>query len=385
MLTPASVTALIPSWLTRSRVLISSIVLILLLEFFWPSAGLSVSLAHLAGLIGLAALCLCGLTFWSKARVEIGRRKLRYKAVRLNAGIVACIGLSFIVVQKLSLKLWNQTQQIGPVAAKTPIGRQLTLEPGKSVPILEVGPIIGRGWSGLMLTYRTAIPLNDLVALRKEVDEIWESFEAEVEHRGYSTAVISATGPEQAKGLFVTTHNSFNFVFAKKDGSWRTLESPHGARVKLDPDFIREFKGRLDSAYEHNNMNALLLYMAKDWTMTLINPGGAGSASQTLDRMKFVTVTHATLAAGTNFEQHTEIVNISIDEGRTVARVESRETDELTINGRRAGDVEHVMDVFELRGDLMLWTKSTVVIEKLTTGAPIMKSDAAPKKPGAIG
>lgn len=203
---PKSVTALIPSWLTSFRILVASIVLLFLLEFLWPNADLSVSVAHLGGLIGSVALILCGLTFWSKARVEIGRRKFRYKTVSINAGIVASIGLSIIIVQKLSLGMRNQVEQVRSVAAKTATGRPLTLEPGKSVAILEVGPFLGKGWSGLMLKYRTAIPLHDLVALRQEVDEIWERFGAEVEHRGYSTAIISANGPEHSKGLFVTSN-----------------------------------------------------------------------------------------------------------------------------------------------------------------------------------
>ncbi len=157
----------------------------------------------------------------------------------------------------------------------------------------------------------------------------------------------------------------------KKDGSWRTLESPERARAKLDSDFIKEFMGRLDSAYEHDNMNALLLYMANDWNMTVINPSGSGPAKQTLDRMKFVTVSHATLAAATSRKHHSEIVNISIDEGRTVARVESRETNDATINGRHVAVVERLTDIFELRDDVMLWTKSTDTIEKLTTTAPV--------------
>jgi hypothetical protein len=89
---PKSVTALIPSWLTCFRILVASIVLLFLLEFLWPNADLSISAAHLGVLIGSVALILCSLTFWSKARVEIGRRKFRYKTVRINAGIVAPSG-----------------------------------------------------------------------------------------------------------------------------------------------------------------------------------------------------------------------------------------------------------------------------------------------------
>lgn len=361
-LTP--ITALTPRWLTPFYILAAFVVLVLLIEFLMPNAGLSVSVAHLGGSIGSVALILCCLTFWSKARVQIGRLKLRYKTVRINAGIVALVGLSFIVVQKTSLKMQNQTEEVGPVAAKMPAGQPFTLGSGKSVEILAVGPIYGQGWSGLMLKYRTSIPLNDLVTLRKEVDEIWERFMADAEHGGYKAAIISANGPE--KGFIVTMNDSYNFTFEKNDGSWRTRESGERARAKLDPDFIKEFIDRLDWAFEHNNMNALVLYMANDWSLTLINPNGSAPAQQTLDRMKFVTVTHATLAAATSLQHRREIVNISIAEGRTVARVESRETTDATINARHVVDIERSTDMFELRDDVMLWTKSTSVIKKLT-------------------
>jgi hypothetical protein len=360
-----------PRWLTPVRILVAFIVLALLLEFLLPNADLSVSFAHLGGFIGSVALFVCSLTLWSKARVQIGRRKLRYKTMRINAGIVAAIGLSFIVIQQTSLKLRNHTEQVRPVAAKTSSSHPLTLGSGRSVQILLMGPVYGKDWSGLMLNYRTLIPLNDQVSLRKEVDEIWGRFVADVEHRGYNTAVISANGPAKSNGFFVTTNDSFNFVFWKRDGSWRTLESPERARAKLDPEFVKEFMGRLDSAYEQNNMNALLLYMANDWNMTVLNPKGGAPAQQTIDRMKFVTELHATLAAATSRYHHSEIVNLSIDEGRTVAHVQSRESNDVTIKGRHVAVVERLTDTFELRGDVMLWTKSTDTIDQLTSSAPV--------------
>jgi hypothetical protein len=133
MLKLRPVSTLMPRWLTPVRILGAFIVLALLLEFLIPNAGLSASVAHLGGFIGSVVLFVCSLTLWSKARVQIGRRKLRYKTVRINAGVVAAIGLSFIVVQQTSLKLRNHTEQVRPVAAKTSSSHPLTLGSGRSV------------------------------------------------------------------------------------------------------------------------------------------------------------------------------------------------------------------------------------------------------------
>jgi hypothetical protein len=126
--------------------------------------------------------------------------------------------------------------------SKAPAAEQLTLGSGKTVEILAVGPIQStRGWSGLMLKYRTLIPLNDLASLRKEVDEIWDRFVVDAEHGGYQTAIISANEPE--KGSIVTTSNSYNFVFEKKDGSWRTLESGDRPRTESRSGFHKRVHG----------------------------------------------------------------------------------------------------------------------------------------------
>jgi tetratricopeptide (TPR) repeat protein len=52
---------------------------------------------------GLLGASLWALTFWSKARVQIGRQKLRYKTVRRIAGAVALIGLPFLLVHRTSI------------------------------------------------------------------------------------------------------------------------------------------------------------------------------------------------------------------------------------------------------------------------------------------
>jgi hypothetical protein len=238
----------------------------------------------------------------------------------------------------------------------------ITLGSGKSVEILSVGPLQStQGWSSLMLKYRTSIPLDQLATLRQEADEIWERLVVDAERGHYPTAVISAGGPEQ--GGIIKTGKSYNFVFEKRDASWRTFESKERAQAKLDESFVKEFVDRLDRSLEENNMNAALLYLADDWTMTVTNPGDA-SQSQTMDRMKFAAISHATFAAARSRSHHRDIVSIAIGQGGAAAQVDSRETEAMTINDHQIAGVERSTDLFELRGDVMLWTRSTSVIEK---------------------
>ena len=244
-------------------------------------------------------------------------------------------------------------------------GQPLILGSGSSVEILSVGPLQStQGWSALVLKYQTGIPLIELKSLRDEVNEIWDRFVVDVEHGNFQSAIISANEP--AKGPIVTTNNSYNFIFQKTDGSWRTLESKERATAKLDPDFVREFVERVDRTLDNNEMRALLLYLANDWTITIIGPDGDTSGPRTMDRMRFVSETYAAFKAASHRQHHREITAISVGDGAVSAQVESRETEEITVNDRRISGVERSTDLFELRGNVMLWTKSTSVVERQT-------------------
>src|SRR5580658_3335176 len=231
-------------------------------------------------------------------------------------------------------------------------GQSLTLGSGASVEILNVGPLQStKGWSALVLKYQTSIPLTEMKSLRDEVNEIWDRFEVDVEHGNFQSAIISANEP--AKGPIVTTNNSYNFIFEKTDGSWRTLESKERAATKLDPDFIREFVERVDRTLDHNEMHALLLYLANDWTITIIGPDGDTSGPRIMDRMRFVSETYAAFKAASHRQHHREITAVSVGDEGVSARAESRETEEITVNDRRIAGVERTTDLFELRGNVM--------------------------------
>lgn len=235
----------------------------------------------------------------------------------------------------------------------------VTLGSGKAIQIIAVGPVqFSSGGSALTLKYRTAIPLNDMASLRKEADEIWDRFQVDVEHAGYQQAIISANEPEE--GILVSHNQGYNFVFEKKDGSWRLLEGDGKAPIKLDENFVREFCDRIDWAYEHNEMNAFLLYFANDYSGTFTD---GNAAPQTADRMKLAATTYQFLKATKNYQHQRKILHIQIGNNGTSAQVESQEIEQGTINGHDINEVEHSIDIIEVRGNSVVLTKTTTSME----------------------
>src|SRR6266849_5249102 len=93
------------SWLTRGRALAGAFGIALILVFIWPHSRLAVDLVIITAGPGFIGATLWGLTFWSRARVQIGRLKLRFKTVRQIAGAVALLGLPFLLMQRTSIYL----------------------------------------------------------------------------------------------------------------------------------------------------------------------------------------------------------------------------------------------------------------------------------------
>jgi hypothetical protein len=237
--------------------------------------------------------------------------------------------------------------------------RAVTLGSGKSVQIISVGPIqFSAGNSALMLKYRTTIPLSDMASLRKEANEIWDRFQIDVEHAGNQQAIVSANEPED--GGLISHSQGYNFIFEKKDGSWRLLEGDGKNPIKLNENFVKEFYDRMDWTYEHNEMNAFLLYLANNYSGTFTE----GTASpQTADRMKLAAMTYQTLKATQNYHYQRKILKIHIDNSGTSAQVESQETEQGTVNGHDMNEVEHSIDIIEVRGNSVVVTKTTTSTE----------------------
>ncbi len=92
-------------WLTLVDSLAAAFLLVLLIVAIWPGSRLIRDLVFVTAIPGSIGAIGWGLTFWSKARVRIGRLKLRYKSVRRYAGIVALACLPLLLLQQASLYL----------------------------------------------------------------------------------------------------------------------------------------------------------------------------------------------------------------------------------------------------------------------------------------
>ncbi len=234
------------------------------------------------------------------------------------------------------------------------------LNSGRSVDVMAIGPMIStHGWSALMLKYRTATPLTQMDNLRLEADELWEHFVVNVDAGRYDSAIVSANEPPQ--GIFIQQNDGYNFIFKKFDGSWRTLEVRE--RVRLDRACLVAFMARLDWDNDHNDLNALMLYMANDWHLKITDGNTPNAASAVSDRAQFVALSRAVLGQAKGYRHHRDILDVVIDKSGLTGRVVSRETTQMNLQGHDAGDAEHSVDSFQLLGGVMLWKKSESVIE----------------------
>jgi hypothetical protein len=99
-----------------------------------------------------------------------------------------------------------------PPSYKLPSGKQLKLIGISKTEIGNFGPT-------LEFNYETAIAVADKKVIRKEVDEIWETFQKDMEKANLKRALIRSTrvegdGPMKS-GTFL------KFVFQKQeDGKW---------------------------------------------------------------------------------------------------------------------------------------------------------------------
>jgi hypothetical protein len=106
--------------------------------------------------------------------------------------------------------------------------KEATLPSGKKIKILGVAQMhfTNGGPPGLMLNYQTTLKITETEALRKEVDEIWPIFKANVEQAGLTVGMVRANEVPQGNS-FITTNEAFTFVFRKQpDGSWKS-DPPH--------------------------------------------------------------------------------------------------------------------------------------------------------------
>ena len=98
------------------------------------------------------------------------------------------------------------------------------LPSGKEIKITGMGKMdFPNSDPALVMNYLTDISIDDKVALRKEVDEIWSVFQKDVENAKLKAGVIRATHVEGSG--FVKSGQGYGFVFVKRDdGKWHCLD-----------------------------------------------------------------------------------------------------------------------------------------------------------------
>lgn len=98
------------------------------------------------------------------------------------------------------------------------------LPSGKEIKITSTGKMnFASGDPALVLNYQTDLSIDDKTALRKEVDEIWDVFQKDVENAHLKAGVIRATHVEGTG--FIKSGNSYGFVFVKRDDAkWHCLD-----------------------------------------------------------------------------------------------------------------------------------------------------------------
>lgn len=111
---------------------------------------------------------------------------------------------------------------VGCHAAQPQTG-SLKLPSGKTVKVLGLVQMhFSQGPPALMLKYETELNASDVPTLRKEADEIWSVFQAEVEREQFQSAILSAN--QKPSGTFVKTTSGYNFVYQKRpDGQWHCM------------------------------------------------------------------------------------------------------------------------------------------------------------------
>ena len=98
------------------------------------------------------------------------------------------------------------------------------LPSGKEIKITSMGKMdFPNSEPALVMNYLTDISIDNKVALRKEVDEIWGVFQKDVENANLKAGVIRATHVEGSG--FVKSGQGYGCVFVKRDdGKWHCLD-----------------------------------------------------------------------------------------------------------------------------------------------------------------
>lgn len=245
---------------------------------------------------------------------------------------------------------WQQTASADP----------FKLNSGKIIDILAVNTVKTAQGSVLKLQFRSKTPLSDIVTLRIEANGLWEHFLVNAERGGHKKAVISAMGPRKAGA-----GKPVDFIFVKRSGDWRTLAKGLGPEKKLTETYIRALTDSNKRTEDHGNYNAVLLYLAKDWTITYTYPRHFGIEPITLDRDTFFDLRERIKGTVTNKNMKIKFLSIHVAKNGMSAQTEIQIKGQSTVRGRLVSLVGRYISNIELRQGAIVSTQALLAFEDI--------------------
>ncbi len=231
------------------------------------------------------------------------------------------------------------------------------MQSGKPLDIISIAPLqSSQGWSALVLTYRTAIPLTELEPLHREADEVWNHFVVDAERGKYRSALISAT--QAATSVDPKQARSYNFAYQKQGANWRGYDFKPGEASRLDEGKVRNTIARFDAALDRNEINAVMLYLGDNWSHVLNMANDGKPFSGTLNRVRFIELTARTLARVKDFQHTRRIARVTIAPDGQSAEIASEETESGTLDGRPVNQMEQTIDRVGIEGASIVLTKT---------------------------
>jgi len=97
------------------------------------------------------------------------------------------------------------------------------LSSGVTIKVLSVSKVeYSKGIMALLVRYQTNLSIDERKQLSEEVDNVWKLAVKDVDHYGFSEAIISSN--EVPRGIIFTTNRLQNFIYEKdSDGKWTRL------------------------------------------------------------------------------------------------------------------------------------------------------------------
>ena len=248
---------------------------------------------------------------------------------------------------------------------KTVLADPFKLNSGKIVDILAVGKVKTAQGPALKMQFRSKTLHSDAFMLRREANELWEHFVVNVNRGGFRRAVISAMGPKKGAAT-----KPVDFIFVKRTSGWRTLENGLGPKDKLTESFLRKGADRSRRLKFHRNYNAMLLYMAKDWSITYTYPRRTGIEPFWIDRETLIEWNErlwkqSKTGSKLDLSGQMEIVKINILNKGMTAQAEIRVAGQMNIRGQLVSIAGRYITQIELRQRALVATHAYMMVEDI--------------------